>query len=159
MSNWAPDANPNSAHQRWSRWTFVVLLDARRIPTVDAVRLNFQRYCSRLFKSSAGRVNVAIVRDSRVRPIRTYAVHKVEIEGPPVHDPAYQAWVRREFEGVFMAQGFGPGATLMQMEAVLLAGSREDGQPATQLLVLPEGPTLAATPLPQGVTAPSRGDR
>lgn len=129
---WGP-VDPNSTHQRWSRWRFSIVPDARRRPTRDEVLNNFRRYIARLFRSTTGRVQVAITRDGH----RTLYVCVCEIEGPPVHDADYRAYVEREVAGVFVAKGFGPGARLQQMDAVLLAGSAEDGKPARQLIVMP----------------------
>lgn len=129
--------NPNSAHQRWSRWR-VVIEPARKRPTVREVAANWQRYMATLFKTTVGRGKVARVRvDGKV-----YYALVAEVEGPPVHDPAYVAWVRKEVAGVFVARGFGVGARLRELDATLLAGSAEDGKPAAQLLVLPRGPSL-----------------
>jgi hypothetical protein len=129
---WGP-VNPNSAHQRWSRWRFTIVADPRRRPSKEEVLENFRRYIARLFNSTTGRVQVALV--TSPKDIRYVCV--VELEGPPVHDIEYRAWVQREFAGVFVAKGFGPAAHLQQMDAELLAGSAEDGKPARQLLVLP----------------------
>jgi hypothetical protein len=125
--------DPNSAHQRWSRWRFTIEARPPRLPSRDQFAHNFARYVRRLLGTTVGRAQVSIVRDG---PAHLY-VGVVELEGPDVHDPAYRAWVQREFAGVFVAKGFGPGARLRQMDAILLAGSAEDGKPARQLLVMP----------------------
>jgi hypothetical protein len=121
--------DPNSTHQRWSRWVATVRAHRTRRPTLEDVRLNWTRYVRRLFRTTVGRIRVEVL-DDRYRLV-------AELEGPPVHDPAYVAWVRRELAGAFVAKGFGPGAVLEDLETALLAGSAEDGRPAAQLLVLP----------------------
>lgn len=136
---WGP-VDPNSTHQRWSRWRFTIVSAPGRRPPLEDVRDNFQRYVGRLFGSTVGRIQVAII---RVGADHLY-VCVTEIEGPPVHDATYRDWVEREFAGVFVAKGFGPGARLRQMDATLLAGSAEDGKPARQLLVMPSAPAVPA---------------
>jgi hypothetical protein len=124
--------DPNSGNQRWSRWRFVVQ-PGRRLPRTREVRNNWQRYMPKLFRTTVGRGRVAKVWVEK----RMYYAITAEVEGPPVHDPDFVAWVRREVQGVFVERGFGVGARLREMDAVLLAGSAEDGKPASQLLVLP----------------------
>lgn len=133
---WGP-MDPNSRNQRWSRWTVVVALGRRR-PSLTEVRENWQRYAKRVFQTSVGRARVEN-RATRPAPPGVFdqIVLMADVEGPPVHDPEYRAWVEREVAGVFVAKGFGPGARLAHFEASLLAGSAEDGRPPTQLLVLP----------------------
>jgi hypothetical protein len=144
---WGP-VDPNSTHQRWSRWTWVVKCDPLKVPSRKDVEHNFGLYVRRLFHSTVGRARVLYVHDRRDSPLgeaglplSLFAKHvfilQVEIEGPNVHDPDYVAHVKREFAGVFVAKGFGPSAQLLRQEAELLAGSAEDGRPAKQLLVLP----------------------
>jgi hypothetical protein len=64
-------------------------------------------------------------------------IFEVEIEGPPVHDPAFKAHVKRQFIEHFMFKGFGYRASLVRFDVVPLAGLREDGTPADQLVVIP----------------------
>ncbi|MEO8481091.1 MAG: hypothetical protein ABI634_02705 [Acidobacteriota bacterium] len=121
--------NPNSTHQRWSAWTFVVQARADKRPARLEVVDNARRFFRAGFKSTVGRLQVEVT-GSRY-------VIAVQIEGPPCHDPAYRLHVAGEVRERFVRPGFGPGARLVQMDVRLLAGTAEDGQPAAQLLVLP----------------------
>lgn len=124
--------DPNSAHQRWSRWVFVVTLEGQSARVqLNPVRDAWQRYIPRLFKTTVGRGMATMHAGDVNRCVLT-----AEIEGPAVHDSMYRDYVRREFVNVFML-GFGPGARFDGMDASLLAGSAEDGSPAKQLVVLP----------------------
>lgn len=122
--------DPNSEHQRWSRWIFLVEADPGKLPLVKECRENALRFFAQGFNSTSGRVKV-----------EQYGLKyrfTVEIEGPPVHDPDYRISVKREFVHKFMYNGFGNGARLMRFETHLLAGGREDGTPPDQFLVLPQ---------------------
>lgn len=129
---WGP-VDPNSAHQRWSRWRFTIEADPVKRPTKAEVLDNFRRYAAALFCSTVGQAQVAIAAGRQ----GVLYICVVELEGPAVHDATYRDYVQREFAGVFVARGFGPRARLRQMDATLLAGSAEDGQPARQLIVMP----------------------
>lgn len=120
--------DPNSTHQRWSRWTCVIQT-GRRTPSVREVGENWRRFVPRLFRTTVGQVRTTTRQGY-------YAVTAI-VEGPDVHDPAYQASVRRQVEANFVRSGFGSDARLVTMEAALLAGSDESGRPALQLIVLP----------------------
>ena len=125
--------DPNSQHQMWSRWVFGVLASTKhpdRLVCVD----NFRRWCRMGFQSSVGRARC----DLR----RAYYRFVLEIEGPPVHDPAFVESVRQQFVERFMAPGFGPGARLLRFRTKLLAGDRQDGTPPDQLLVMPQADLL-----------------
>jgi hypothetical protein len=45
--------------------------------------------------------------------------------------------VKRDFAERFMLKGFGLGARLVRFEARVLAGSKQDGTPREQLVVMP----------------------
>ncbi len=135
--------NPNSQHQLWSRWTFGVLANPTKLPTLRECRSNFSRWCSLGFASTVGRVRCTCTASAA----GTVYLFVVEIEGPPAHDPGYRDAVRRQFAGRFMRTGFGSGAHLCRFEVSVLAGDRQDGSPPDQLLVLP---TLAV-PGPQSL--------
>lgn len=126
---WGP-VDPNSTHQRWSYWRFEVdSPDRRRRPGVREVRENAMRFGRRVFRSTVGECRVQAPAPGRY-------IIEFHVEGPPVHDAAYRASVRREWRDRFVRQGFGPRATLA-MDVRLLAGSYEDGRPSTHLIVAP----------------------
>lgn len=121
--------NPNSAHQRWSQWTFAIRATPRRLPGHDEVLDAARRFFRMLFRTTAGQVRIEIRG-------RIYTV-QIQVEGPDAHDPQVREQVRTQFFSDFVHKGFGPGASLIEMEVRLLAGSAEDGRPRAQLLVLP----------------------
>lgn len=128
MSDWT--GNPNSGHQRWSKWTFHFLLRSAEQPALDYVRDNARRFFAHLFRTTAGRVRVTQFG-------RRWTV-ELQVEGVDVHDPQVQTRVRQQFARDFVRNGFRKqNAWLLRMEAALIAGSREDGTPCDQLIVMP----------------------
>ncbi len=126
---WGPN-EPNSTHQRWSRWTFeIVSPDRRRRPSLEEVRDNARRFVRAVFRTTVGECRVRSSTPGRYE----IALH---LEGPPVHDAGYRDTMRRTWEEKFCRSGFGPQATL-SMTASLLAGSYEDGRPSASLIVAP----------------------
>jgi hypothetical protein len=126
---WGPN-EPNSGNQRWSRWTFdITSPDRRRRPSLEEVRLNAMKFARVVFRTTVGECRVRVLRPGRYE----IAFH---VEGPPVHDPAYRETMRRTWLEKFTLPGFGPQATL-SMDALLLAGSYEDGRPSASLIVAP----------------------
>jgi hypothetical protein len=119
--------NPNSGHQRWSKWTFDVRIPGAP-PSLAYVRDNARRFFVQLFRSSAGQV--------RVTQFGRRWVLELRIEGVDAHDPELVAQVRRQVTRDFVAKGF-RNACLARMDVGILAGSREDGSPPDQLIVLP----------------------
>lgn len=148
ITPWA-GMDPNSAHQRWSRWTVRIALGPGPRPTLAEVVENARRFVRAVFQTTAGRVRVveeatvggtteppAAVIARAARPlVADVVVIQAEVEGVPVHDAGYVESVRRQFLDHFVARGF-RGST-GTVEAALLAGTREDGTPGDQLLVVP----------------------
>ena len=122
--------NPNSTHQRWSDWRFLVHADRVRRPSRREVLENARRFFSQLFGTTVGRLRVTVVGSDR------YLIH-VQIEGPAPYDPGLQRAVRDRVAEHFVARGFGPSARLVSMHVALLAGDAQDGTPPAQLLALP----------------------
>lgn len=71
----------------------------------------------------------------RIRKIGLQYVVEVRTEGKPVHEPGFVKYMSESFDKFFV-NGFGLG-TKTKIEAKLEAGSRQDGTPAEQLLILP----------------------
>jgi len=93
---------------------------------VDALR----SYVRAVFRSTVGRVRVA-------RPAWRDYVIQIEVEGPPAHDPAFVAAIRRDVIARIVTGGFGDAAVLTRWEVSILAGDTEDGRPRQQLVVVP----------------------
>lgn len=121
--------NPNSQHQMWSRWTFQVRADLRKVPRyIDCIN-NSRRFFKLLF-GSVGR--------ARCDQVGRDFTFTVELEGVPAHDPQYVKDVKRQFTKHFMHRGFGFSARLTLFEVGVLSGDKQDGKPPDQLLVLPQ---------------------
>lgn len=122
--------NPNSAHQTWSKWTFTVKpQQAHRILTPEdkaSAHANIARFGRKKF-GSASQMRLTF------KPI--VLVVEVRTEGHPVHDPQYQEWMLKEWRA-FFAVGFGMETTVA-LEAHMEAGSKQDGTPSDQLVILP----------------------
>jgi hypothetical protein len=145
--------DPNSQHQRWSRWSFdIISPDLARRPKSSEVVDNARRFFATGFHSTVGRVRV----DRRA--MDRYAV-SVEIEGPPVHDPCYRMDVARRVAEHFVARGFGPQARIEHWTVMCLAGDAEDGKPPAQALFMPQiasdSACFALNPPAQGLGIPS----
>jgi hypothetical protein len=118
--------DPNSSHQLWSRWSFVII-DGGRHPPFHEVEINAARWLTKLF-GTVGR--------ARVKELPHSWEIVCEAEGPPATDPVCIADVRRQFQNNFVAQGWGP-LSVGVVEVDILAGDREDGGPAVQIVVMP----------------------
>lgn len=129
--SWA-GMNPNSGHQRWSRWDFTIAATVAKQPAQDFVLDAARRFFRQMFHTTTGQVRVTVLGLSYLVSLR--------VEGVAVHDPSVRAAVQAQFAEHFVARGFGAGARLVRMDASLLAGSAEDGTPADHLIVLPTIP-------------------
>jgi hypothetical protein len=121
--------NPNSTNQMWSKWAWFVApangLEA--IPRKwEEVRTNIARFGRKAF-GSASQMNIR-------QTGRGYII-EVLSEGHPVHDPAFVAHMRQAWDQFFKC-GFGLGTT-SSMTAKLMAGSRQDGTPSDQMVIMP----------------------
>ena len=135
---WGP-IDPNSQHQRWSRWTFTVYEGGRTIPL--SVVQGHAAHWLRLGFGSVGQAKVehrllSATTPEGKRVVQMAYVITCEVEGVDCHDPGYVANVRQQFQQRFVAPGWGPLAT-STVAAELLAGDAQDGRPAAQLLVMP----------------------
>lgn len=127
--------DPNSQHQMWSRWSFLVQPNGVIEPLVKEVSYNAGKYFIKLFGSSVGRCRCEVARGIRL-PTRYRVI--IEIEGPPAHDSEFQARVKADFTQRFMRPGFGVDAQLVDYEVAILAGDRQEGKPPDQMLVMPK---------------------
>jgi hypothetical protein len=123
--------NPNSANQRWSLWEYRIFPSGLKRPSYQTVKANAARF-GRLAFGSASEMRVQWRTDDFGRLCWVITVLS---EDHPVHDATYVEWMHRQWHR-FFTEGFGPGSTI-QSHARLMAGDREDGRPADQLIVLP----------------------
>lgn len=118
--------DPNSQNQRWSKWTITVT--GGKHPSFAQVKVNAARFGRKVFGSPS---------QMRIHEFPAGPRWEIEVltEGHPAHEPLYvesvrQLWIRWGIEG------FGLGAQVT-VEARLVAGSRQDGSPPDQMLILP----------------------
>lgn len=125
---------PNSQNQMWSKWVWFVQPE-RIVPrSLQEVKANCARFGRKAFGSAS---NMRVRKNSR-----GYLIELLT-EGHPVHDPQFVKYMRDNWTSFFMS-GFGL-STKVKMSAKLMAGSRQDGTPSDQLLIIP------ALTIPQGV--------
>lgn len=128
----------NSANQVWSKWVWFVSPKTAKLhgqtarPKFDYVLTNLARFGRKCFGSSSS---------MRIRETNRGYIIEVLTEGHPVHDKAYVEYIRAAWQK-FFENGFG-GNTTSKLTAKLMAGSRQDGTPAEQMLILP---TLTLNP-------------
>lgn len=121
--------NPNTQHQRWSRWTFHVIT-GRDVPYTDA-RSRFVQMARRHFGTNGqARVDHYFNRSTR----KHVWVFEVMVDTDHPHDPQYSAYMRRGWTR-FFTDGFGLG-TDITIQHVLLAGDWQDGRPASQVVMM-----------------------
>lgn len=118
--------NPNSQNQRWSKWVWFVQPGTIKARPFDVVKHHVARFGRKAFGSGT---------EMRIRQTQRGYIIEVLTEGVPGHDPDFQKYMREKWE-LFFQTGFGPGTTI-RMTAKLMAGRRQDGSPAEQLIILP----------------------
>ena len=122
--------NPNSGNQLWSHWTFNVFPGRLLRRTFADVKANVARF---------GRKGFGSATECRIKEGLSYGVHyylvEFRTEGKPAHDPQYVKYMGESFEK-FFAVAFGPG-TETHLDVKVEAGSKQDGKPASQLIILP----------------------
>jgi len=118
--------NPNSAHQIWSRWTFTVTPGRPVVRAFAEVQGHSARFGRKAF-GAASEMKVECRGEAWTIDVRT--------EGHPVHEDAYVTWMTAQWSRFFKA-GFGIG-TVVECVTKLEAGSRQDGRPADQLIIVP----------------------
>ena len=123
--------NPNSAHQNWSEWVFVVEAAGPQ-PRLEAVTLPMGRFFTSVF-GSTGRVKIEQAVNA-VRRRTTWTI-TAQVEGESLYQAGWRARVKASFIGAAKRR-FGACA-LTSMDVRLLAGQTEDARPSTQWLILP----------------------
>jgi hypothetical protein len=118
--------NPNSKNQTWSRWTFTVTPRRDVERPFNFVKANCARFGLKAF-GSATQMRVTQRENSWTIDIRT--------EGHPVNEPSYVTYMEANWRRFFIG-GFGIG-TEVTLTTKLEAGSRQDGTPSDQLIILP----------------------
>jgi hypothetical protein len=125
--------NPNSANQLWSKWVWFV----RPAKGVSAAGNVIPRTWNECLSNIArfGRKAFGSASQMNVRQTGRGYIIEVLTEGHPVHDPQFVEHMRQSWDQFFKS-GFGLSTTT-KMTAKLMAGSRQDGSPSDQLVVLP----------------------
>lgn len=125
-------ANPNSAHQTWSKWIITIRPGLPFAPEVETVRTNTARFIRKGF-GSAGQFRIRRFASAWVVDFL------VEADRHP-DDPETFRYFARSFTD-FFRNGFGPG-TQVHVKARLMAGQRLDGRPPDQIVIMPAAPLL-----------------
>jgi hypothetical protein len=125
----APQMDPNSVHQIWSFWLYRIYPEKQ--PAFALVRDNCARF-GRLIFGSATEMKVIEAIDRKGYP---YFEIAIRAEGHPVHESAYTDWMHLQWDK-FFRNGFGQEC-IVNSHAHLEAGSRQDGTPADQLIMMP----------------------
>ena len=122
--------NPNSKNQLWSRWTWTVHPGRRVAVPFLPIRDALARFGRRRF-GSVGQMRVTEKLDHYVVDVR--------LEGKPVHDPDYVRHESMVWHAYFL-ELFGPRTVVTMTPPKLEAGSRQDGSPPDQLIIIPPIP-------------------
>lgn len=120
----------NGQNQKWSKWDFTLSSASfSKAITKAELQQNLNRFFAKLFGTSAIEIK-ALLRGGKLKL-------KVLVEGGDIipHDPAYFEWIKAQSTAFFVA-GFG-ASTQVVIEGKLVAGSKQDGTPNEQLVVLP----------------------
>jgi hypothetical protein len=123
--------DPNSANQRWSFWQYRIYPDRTKRPEFPTIKENCARFARTVF-GQASEMRVVVATDQHAR---LYVEVSVRTEGHPVHEAPYVTYMHEQWDR-FLRNGFGPTCEI-QSHAHLEAGSRQDGTPADQLIILP----------------------
>jgi hypothetical protein len=131
--------NPNSTHQLWSKWIVTIRPTGPGVPQFEYVTTNTARFMRKAFGSAAS---------CRVRQIaRAWVVEVLaDAQYHPLDADSFDALSRHFTQ--FFRNGFGESADV-RVKARLMAGSRIDGRPPDQLLMMPSlGDVMRAEGLP-----------
>lgn len=120
----------NSAHQLWSLWVWRVEPSRKVALPFEVVKSTAARFVRQRF-GSAGQM--------RITEDLTSYKFEVRVEGPPAHDPGYVSAMKVLFAQFFVSY-FGPGTGVTLIGPRIQSGSRQDGRPPEQLIILPSIP-------------------
>ena len=118
--------NPNSQNQVWSKWVWFVKPGVIKNRPFIEVQYNLAKF---------GRMTFGSPSVLKITQTRKGYIIEVITEGHPVQDPNYVEYMREIWEKDCLVKGFGTG-TQIKMTAKLMAGSRQDGKPPDQMLMV-----------------------
>jgi len=124
--------NPNSEHQRWSKWVFLIHPGGVKRPSFCDVKANAARFARLRFG-----VTTAMEVKEEYNPGTKKSEWRISVrsEGHPVHDPDFVKFMAEQWQR-FGELGFGPGTRTECLQAKLEAGTRQDGTPNDQLIIM-----------------------
>lgn len=128
--------DPNTAHQRWSKWVFVVEHTQRKgyppysVAEFNDAKTRFGRMARRQFGTSG----FANVQTQQHRVSGLVWAFQVIVDTNHPHDPEYVAHMKRGWTR-FFKEGFGPQCRV-RIEHKLLAGDWQNGRPADQMVIM-----------------------
>lgn len=130
-------STPNTQHQTWGRWTFVVHASPPLFcrPSLEEVRANCARFFALLARGGAALLNVEEVALPKTPGVVRYVI-TLRWDNRQALDPVFQAEVGKRV-GKFFYDGLGPTATVHLKPVAIEAGDAEDGKPPAQLLIVP----------------------
>lgn len=117
--------NPNSQHQVWSKWTFMIRPGLSRRWSQREVEAN----CARFGRKAFGPTGVM-----RVRYQPPVWIVEALIEGAPVQEPQYVQYMTEQWV-TFFKVGFG-WQSQVTATATLAAGPPLNGGPPDQLVIV-----------------------
>jgi hypothetical protein len=127
--------DPNSQHQLWSRWTFVIVPGGTKRPEFAQVKHAAAVFGRIKFGSATEMRILAKAETGPQNVVRTVYYVDVRSERHPVHDPQFVQWMTDEWAR-WAVRGFGNGTTCTCTLAKLEAGDKQDGSPRDQLILL-----------------------
>jgi hypothetical protein len=122
----------NSANQTWSKWVWIVKPAVTFRPSRNEVVNKFATVGKKWFGSAT---------EMRLRQKNKHYIIEYLTEGHPVNDPTYVEFTRKSWQELF-EKLFGIG-TVSKLTARIMAGSKQDGSPAEQMIILP---TISVSP-------------
>lgn len=119
--------NPNSRNQTWSKWTWIVRPGRQVVLPFEPVKASLADFARKHF-GQAGQMRITEKLDHYVIELLT--------EGKPAHDPGFVAHTSAVFKNFYTVQ-FGVGTHTRLTGPKLMAGSRQDGSPPEQMIIMP----------------------
>lgn len=125
-ANWG-NIDPNSQHQLWSEWRFLVYEGTGTKLHIEHVKRNVHLWAKQTFRTTDGVMNVEQLPSG-------YKISLI-VEGASAHDPTFYKYIDMQFTS-FVRNGWGAGA-IPFLECKILAGDKQDGKPRDQMIVMP----------------------